>query len=89
MLDRGKRTVDLMLARNDPFAGLPHDFQIGYVDPPWEHDVPAPSGTADQHYDCLSLDQIKALPVGDLFLRLTQHFSFGWCRRSCLREWKC
>jgi N6-adenosine-specific RNA methylase IME4 len=40
-----------------------------YADPPWHFRVRSPKGegrSATQHYNVMSLDAIKALPVGDL-----------------------
>jgi N6-adenosine-specific RNA methylase IME4 len=55
------------------FAGLPLGyFGAGIVDPPWHFGTWSDKGRgkcADRHYDCLSLTEIEALPVGELFRR--------------------
>lgn len=41
-------------------------FGVIYADPPWSFEVYSGKGkqrSADRHYDCMSLDDIKALPV--------------------------
>ena len=42
-----------------------HDFNIVYADPPWEINQRGNYG-AIKHYDLMSLDQIKAMPVAEL-----------------------
>lgn len=40
-----------------------------YADPPWQFLIRSPKGngkSAEQHYECMTLEQIKALPVADL-----------------------
>ncbi|MGF1561553.1 MAG: MT-A70 family methyltransferase [Geminicoccaceae bacterium] len=48
-----------------PAAGRYH---VIYADPPWRFDTYSDKGkgrSAEAHYDCLSLNDIKALPVAD------------------------
>jgi N6-adenosine-specific RNA methylase IME4 len=50
---------------NGKFAGI-------YADPPYEFRTYSDKGkgrSAEQHYDCMSLDDIKALPVGNLAVK--------------------
>jgi N6-adenosine-specific RNA methylase IME4 len=55
----------------DMFDGLPRGyFGAGIIDPGWYFGTYSPKGRgkcADQKYRCQSLDEIKALPVGELF----------------------
>jgi N6-adenosine-specific RNA methylase IME4 len=55
------------------FADLPHDhFGAGIADPPWNFATYSARGRgkcADQHYSCMSLEAIAALPVGSWFKR--------------------
>jgi N6-adenosine-specific RNA methylase IME4 len=56
--------------RNWPFGDLPlfgHD--VLYVDPPWpfeNYSTKGESRNPNRHYETMSIDQIKALPVGHL-----------------------
>jgi N6-adenosine-specific RNA methylase IME4 len=55
------------------FAGLPLGyFGAGIIDPPWHFGTWSDKGRgkcADRHYDCLSLTEIEALPISELFKR--------------------
>jgi N6-adenosine-specific RNA methylase IME4 len=45
-------------------------FKIGYLDPPWKFQAWSGRGeakSASQHYDCMSVDDICALPIGEMF----------------------
>lgn len=46
-------------------------FVTGMIDPPWQtltySGTALPQRAAEQHYETMSLDELKALPVGDLF----------------------
>ena len=42
-----------------------HDFDVVYADPPWDINQKGKLG-ACQHYDLMTLDEIKAMPVADL-----------------------
>jgi N6-adenosine-specific RNA methylase IME4 len=51
----------------DPFR--PFSFDVIAADPPWTFDLRSEKGEGkapQAHYDCMSLDAIKAMPVGDL-----------------------
>jgi N6-adenosine-specific RNA methylase IME4 len=44
------------------------EYRVIYADPPWRFATYSDKGkgrSAEAHYDCLSLDEIKALPVAD------------------------
>src|SRR5882672_2451453 len=51
------------------FQGLPRQhFRFSLVDPPWPYEVRSPKGEdrgAVQHYECMTIPEIMALPVGD------------------------
>lgn len=54
----------------DPFEGLPRrHYRVIYADPPWRfssNSKAKPGRNARRHYDTMSLDEIKALPVKEL-----------------------
>ncbi|WP_298983473.1 MT-A70 family methyltransferase [uncultured Roseibium sp.] len=50
------------------------DYQVIYADPAWRHLTWSNLGkgrSPERHYDCLSLEEIKAIPVAD------------WCAKDC------
>lgn len=53
-----------------PFGDLnPHSFDLIMADPPWAFELRSAKGeekAAQAHYECMSLDTIRALPVLDL-----------------------
>lgn len=53
-----------------PFKGLKkHGYRVIYADPPWTFQTRSDEGkgrSAERHYQCQSLDDLKALPVADL-----------------------
>ena len=53
-----------------PFHGLsPHSYDLIMADPPWLFDLYSAEGegkSAQAHYKCMDLDQIKQMPVLDL-----------------------
>lgn len=59
------------LLTSGPFAGLPEQ-EAGFalIDPPWSYitysGASVPQRAEDQHYDVMSLEDLMALPVGDL-----------------------
>jgi N6-adenosine-specific RNA methylase IME4 len=59
-----------VLQRTDPFHGLPRGgFRVLYADPPWRFKAWSHRGEgkgATQHYPCMSLEEICALPVAEL-----------------------
>jgi N6-adenosine-specific RNA methylase IME4 len=56
-----------------PFGALhPFSYDVIVIDPPWDLENYSAAGTkkgADPHYDVMTLDDIKALPVGHLARR--------------------
>lgn len=62
-----------MLARLDPFDGLPRGhFGALLADPPWRfksNSVARPGQNAMRHYGCMTVADIAALPVTDLCAR--------------------
>lgn len=58
-----------MLAANQPIPFPQDKYNIIYADPPWTYKVWSQAGagrTAASHYDVMSLEDIKALPVSAL-----------------------
>lgn len=55
---------------SDPFPGLPRQhYGVILADPPWSFTTFSAKGlkkSAQEHYGCMSLEAIKALPVRDL-----------------------
>ncbi len=53
-----------------PFVGLPRKhFRVIYADPPWQFETWSHRGQgkgASQHYDCMSMKDLYALPVAEL-----------------------
>lgn len=41
-------------------------YSVIYADPPWRYRNSAGQGVAENHYNTMSIDEIKALPVGEL-----------------------
>lgn len=41
-------------------------YSVIYADPPWQYRRSVGQGVAENHYNTMSMDEIKALPVGDL-----------------------
>lgn len=63
-----------------------HHFQTIYADPPWEFITRSPKGkgrSAEQHYKCLSLAEIKALPVARIAAK--DCVLLMWVTDPCLR----
>ena len=58
------------LINSGPFAGLMKNaYGVIYADPAWTFTTRSNKGkdrSPEQHYDCMTLDEIKALPVQDL-----------------------
>ena len=58
------------LIASGPFAGLRKNaYGVIYADPAWTFTTRSDKGkdrSPEQHYDCMTLDDIKALPVRDL-----------------------
>jgi N6-adenosine-specific RNA methylase IME4 len=56
--------------RTGPLAGLRRrHYNAIYADPPWTFTTRSDKGkdrSPEQHYDCMTLDEIKALPVAEL-----------------------
>lgn len=72
----------------DPFANLPRGhYGVVYADPPWLYEVWSAKGTgrsAEQHYDVMDADAIKALPVQDL--AAADCVLLLWVTWSCLKQ---
>ena len=53
-----------------PFGDIPMFSQsVIHIDPPWAYEMRTPKGyekSPQAHYDCMTLDQLKELPVGHL-----------------------
>jgi N6-adenosine-specific RNA methylase IME4 len=61
---------------NWPFGTLrPFSYDVIVVDPPWDFENYSAAGTkkgADPHYSVMTLEAIKALPVGHLARHATR-----------------
>jgi N6-adenosine-specific RNA methylase IME4 len=78
------------MGKNDwPFEPLnPLSYEVIVADPPWDFENYSDAGTrkgADEHYEVMTLDAIKALPVselarGDCLLLL---WTTGWAIATC------
>lgn len=59
-----------MLIESGPFKGLVRNgYRVIAVDPPWKFITRSDKGlgrSAERHYHCMTLDDIKALPIADL-----------------------
>jgi N6-adenosine-specific RNA methylase IME4 len=59
-----------VILQDGPFAGLTaNSYKTILVDPPWTYETYSDKGkgrSAETHYSCLSLDDLKRLPVADL-----------------------
>lgn len=62
-----------MLIESGPFKGLVRNgYRVVAMDCPWKYLVRSDKGlgrSAERHYHCMTLDEIKALPVADLLTR--------------------
>ncbi len=69
----GGALVPGQLIPSGPFAGLKYQhYRTGMVDAPWKYVMYSKKGEArspSRHYHCMGLDEIEALPVGDLFAK--------------------
>lgn len=65
----GRRNI----IQSGPFAGLArHGYRVILADPPWRYLTRSAKGmgrSPDRHYQTMSLDEIKALPVRDLAMK--------------------
>ena len=62
-------------------------YQVIYADPPWSYKVYSQKGmgrSAENHYPTMSVEEIRALPVGDL--ADTDCALFLWVTMPCLIE---
>jgi hypothetical protein len=53
-----------------------------YADPPWTYETYSGAGkqrSAEQHYDCLSIEEIKALPIAQLAAKDCTLFLWAVC----------
>lgn len=66
---------------NWPFGDLQHHhYRVILVDPPWEYETWSERGqgkSAQRHYKTMPLDEIKALPIGDLARKDCALFSWN------------
>lgn len=57
-----------------------NDYEIVYADPAWRHVTWSARGkgkSPERHYDCMSLEDIKAIPVGDWCAKNAALFIWG------------
>lgn len=62
------QALDLLGFPIDQIILPDNQFQVIYADPPWEYNDKANAGKrgASHKYDCMSLEEIKAMPVQDI-----------------------
>lgn len=76
------------LFRDGPLKGLRKwSYKVLYADPPWQYVTYSDKGQdrgAVQHYDVMTLDEIKAMPVKDLVER--DAVLFMWVTDTHLRQ---
>lgn len=64
-----------------PLGGLRRGhYGVIYADPPWSFLVRSDAGkdrSPEEHYDCMTIDDIKALPVGELAAKDCALFIWG------------
>jgi N6-adenosine-specific RNA methylase IME4 len=80
-----------------PFASLRNDYRVIAADPPWafkSNSAAKPGRNAMRHYDCMSLQDINALPVADiaapdaiLFLWITGPFMAIGAHLALMKAW--
>ena len=66
-------------------------YSIIYADPPWAYRTYSKKGqgrSAESHYPTMCIEDIKALPVGELAAR-TAPCSFGSRSRASVKHSKC
>jgi N6-adenosine-specific RNA methylase IME4 len=60
----------MITINSGPFTGLvKHGYKALLIDPPWTYETYSDKGkdrSAEQHYDCMSHEELKQLPVADL-----------------------
>lgn len=81
----------------NPFSHLRTDYRVVCADPPWHfksNSAAKPGRNAMRHYDCMSLDDINALPVADitapdaiLFLWITGPFMAIGAHLPLMKAW--
>lgn len=61
----------MTIYRGVPLTDLPQSYyQVGLIDPPWKYLAWSDKGllkSADRHYNTMTIDEIKALPVRSVF----------------------
>ncbi len=71
-----------------PFEGLkPHGYRAILIDCPWDYQLWSASGegkSAQSHYDCMDMDALKALPIGQL--AADGCMIFMWCTAPMLDQ---
>lgn len=80
-----------------PFANLRNDYRVIAADPPWQfksNSAAKPWRNVMRHYDCMSLADINALPVGNiaasdaiLFLWITGPFMAIGAHLPLMKAW--
>jgi N6-adenosine-specific RNA methylase IME4 len=84
-------TLELELFPASPFAGLPlGHFGAILLDPPCEFTTRSEKGkgkSPERHYQCMSLDEIAALPVGELAAAHAALCMWIPCPHTCEAKW--
>lgn len=67
-----QKAGQIIAPKTYPFTELPKKaFRVILADPPWmfmTHSAKGKDRSAEEHYDCMTLPEIKGLPVADLAL---------------------
>lgn len=79
------RSLDELLVMNATYSTI-------YADPPWEYDNTASRGAAVNHYQTLSIEELKALPISQLcaanaHLHLWTTNAFLWAAAEVIDAW--
>jgi N6-adenosine-specific RNA methylase IME4 len=74
--------------QNSQILNFPNTkFRVLYIDPPWAFSSWSKKGegkSAQNHYKCMTMDELKALPIGDL--GDDNSIMFMWCTNPLFPE---
>lgn len=70
--------INIISQGNQPLNGNGKKYSVIYADPPWKYDFSfSDSRAIEEHYPTMELDEIMALPVGDIIS--DDAIIFLWC----------